>query len=139
MKSLKVETPRATICCISAQRLKVGAEVGDRHVQRVVDAGFAHGLGVPGGERLGQRMPARLQGEVDDGRRAADGRGARAGQVIVRGCGPAEGHVEVRVDVDAARHDEQAGGVDKGVAGKGELGTHSADLLALDEDVSLDG
>ena len=60
------------------------AEVGDDHVQPVVDAGLALGLLPPGVERGAHLCTLRLDGEVDNGRRSADGRGARAGLKVVR-------------------------------------------------------
>ena len=52
------------------------------------------------------RAAAGLDGEIDDGGGAAEGRGARAGLEIVGGGGAAERHVEMRVHVDAAGHDK---------------------------------
>ena len=111
------------------------AEVGDGHVERVVDAGFAGGFGVPGGFGLGQGVAAGLQGEVDDGGGAAHGGGAGAGEVVVGGGGAAEGHVEMGVDVDAAGEHEEVGGVDQGVACGMDAGGYLGDLFAFDEDV----
>ena len=84
-------------------------------------------------------MTAGLEGEVDDGGGAADGCGAGAGEVIVGGRGAAEGHVEVGVDVDAAGHQEEAGGVYEGVAGGVNVRSYGGDLFAFDEDVGLLG
>ena len=111
----------------------VRAEVGDGHVQAVVDAGFALGLGAPGLERLGHWMSHGLQRKVDDHGGAADGRCARAPLVVVRADGAAEGHVEVGVDVDAAGEDEHAGCVDHGVSGCVDLRGYARNRLALDQ------
>jgi len=45
----------------------------------------------------------------------------------------------VRVDVDAAGHDEKVGGVDEGVARGVDAGRDFGDALAFDEDVELAG
>ena len=66
--------------------------------------GAALGLFPPGVERVAHARAARLDGEIDDGGGAAEGRGARAGFEIVARSGAAEGHVEMGVDVDAAGH-----------------------------------
>ena len=70
---------------------------------------------------------ARLDGEIDDGCGAADGRGARAGLEVVGGIGAAEGHVEMSVRVDAAGQQQQAGGIDDYVRCRG--GNAGADFL----------
>ena len=59
------------------------AQIGDDHVQAVVDAGLAFGLLPPGVERVAHLRAARLDGEIDDGGGAAERRGARAGFEIV--------------------------------------------------------
>ena len=61
----------------------VGAEVGDGHVEAVVDAGLRFGFFVPDFEGVGEGVAAGLEGEVDDGGGAADGGGACSCQVIV--------------------------------------------------------
>ena len=64
-------------------------------------------------ERLAQRRALGLDGEVDVRRRAAEGRRAVAGEEIVRGDGAAEGHVQVRMHVDAAGDDVLAARVNR--------------------------
>ena len=91
-------------------------QVGDDHVQAVVDAGLAFGLLPPGVERGAHLGAAGLDGEIDNRRGPADGCGPRAGLEVVGGVGAAEGHVEMRVRVDAAGQKQQAGGVDDGFA-----------------------
>src|SRR6185369_10431513 len=56
---------------------------------------------------------------------------------IVSRRGPAERHVEVSVDVDAARQQVLAGGVDDPIGGHVERGADGGDLVAVDEDVAL--
>jgi len=114
-----------------------GVEVGDGHVEGEVDAGFVVGFGEPGGEGFGHGVALGLEGEVDDGGGASDGRGLCAGGVVVSGCGTAEGHVEVGVDVDATGEDEEVGGVDEGVVGGVDVGGDAGDLFVLDEDVEF--
>ena len=87
-------------------------QIGDDHVQAVVDAGLALGLLPPRIERGAHFGSARLDREIDNRRRPADGRGPRAGFKIVGGIGAAKGHVEMRVRVDAAGEQQQAGCVD---------------------------
>ena len=110
MNSLKLATPSSTMSSMSSRPAL--PQIGDDHVQAVVDAGVAFGLLPPGVERVAHLRAARLDGEIDDGGGAAERRRARAGFEIVGGGGAAERHVEMRVDVDAAGHHEHAGGVD---------------------------
>ena len=91
------------------------AQIGDDHVQAVVDGGAAFGLLPPGVERVAHARAAGLDGEIDQRGGAAEGRGARAGFEIVARSGAAEGHVEMRVGVDAAGQQQHAGGVDHAV------------------------
>ena len=89
----------------------LGHPLGERHVQAVVDA---RGLGEPAprGERV-ERVLAAVRGDVvDDRRRAADRRRARARREVVAHVHRADGQVQVRVHVDAAGHDETPGAVD---------------------------
>ena len=50
---------------------------------------------------------ARLNGEVDNRRRPADGRGPRTGQEVVGGFRAAEGHIEMSVRIDATGQQQQ--------------------------------
>ena len=66
-------------------------------MQGVVDAGLVVGLVRARCRVRRAACTACLNGEVDDGRGAADGCGVGAGEEVVGGDGAAEGHVEVRV------------------------------------------
>ena len=113
----------------------VVADVADDHVEGVVDAGLAVGLLVPRVEPLAERSAARLDGEVDDRGRAAERGGARPGLERVLREGAAERQLHVGVDVDRARDDPFAGGVDRRVGGGLEIGTDEGDALPVDEDI----
>src|SRR3972149_1632377 len=63
----------------------VVADVADDHVEGVVDAGVAIGLGMPGVEPVAERLATRLDREVDDRGRPAEGRGPGAGLERVLG------------------------------------------------------
>ena len=82
MKSLKLATPSRTMSSMSS-RPDV-AEVGDDHVQPIIDAGLALRLLPPRIERRAHLRALRLNGEVDNRRRPADRRRARARFIIVR-------------------------------------------------------
>ena len=74
-----------------------------------------------------------LQGEVDDGRGSADGCGDGAGAVIVGRNGAAEGHIEMGVNIDAAGHHQQTGGIDHACGpSAGMLGATCGNRLAVD-------
>ena len=100
MNSLKLATPSRTMSSMSSR--PAVAEVGDDHVEAVVDDGAPFGLLPPGVQRVAHARAARLDGEIDDGGGAAESRGARAGFEIVGRSGAAERHVEMGVRVDAA-------------------------------------
>ena len=87
-------------------------DVGDDHVEAVVDRAVAVRLGVPLVQRGQQRGALGLDGEVDDRGGAAPGRGAGAGLEGVRGERAAERHLHVRVRVDPAGQHVLAGRVD---------------------------
>ena len=113
----------------------LAVEVGDSHVEGKIDTSFVVGFLEPGFERVLQCAGLVLQREVDDGGCAADGRSLRAGGVVIcRRCA-AEGHVEVCVHVDSARHDEEIRRVDNLVIGFRDARGDLRDLLAFDEDV----
>src|SRR5579863_5773476 len=59
-----------------------------------------------------QRLTFILNREVDQRSSAAKGRGNGAGLKIVGGLGSAERHVEMRVDIDAARKQQMIAGID---------------------------
>ncbi len=73
MKSLKLVTPSRTSSSISSS-CALG-EVGDDHVEAVVDRGLPFGLFPSSLAGLAQRLPLGLDGEVDERGRAAEGRG----------------------------------------------------------------
>ena len=108
-----------------------GAEVGDDAVEGVVDDGFVVRLLHPGVKGLAESLPFVLDREIDQRGRAAEGRGNRAGLEIVGAGGAAEGHVQMGVNVDAARDDEQSRSVDHapGVFG-GQLRSDRGDLVS---------
>ena len=110
-----------------------GAEVGDDAVEGVVGDGLVVRFLHPGIEGLAERLAFVLDGEVDERRGAAKSRGDGAGLEIVGAGGAAEGHVEVRVNVDAAGDQQQARGVNDaaGVLG-GKLRGDGADAVAGD-------
>ena len=110
-------------------------DVGHDHVEAVVDAGLALGLGVPGIEPLAQAGALRLHREVDDRGGAAEGRRARPGLEGVLGERAAEGQLHVGVHVDRARDDPLAGGVDGPVGCDLEVGADERDALPVDEHV----
>ena len=88
------------------------AQIGDRDVEAVVDDRLPVALGVPGGERVGERLTRALDAEVDVARRAAErGRGL-SGRDVVDRHRPAERHVEMRVRIDGTREHELPGRVD---------------------------
>jgi len=112
------------------------AQVGDDAVESVVSDGFALGFLHPGVEGVAQGLALVLDGEVDERGGAAEGCGGGAGLEVVGTGSAAEGHVEMSVHVDAARKDEEVGGVDDpaGVLGR-ELCGDGGDLLVGDADV----
>ena len=79
------------------------AEIGDDHVEAVIDGGFLIGLFPPGIERVAHLGALGLDGEIDESGGASEGGDFGAGFEIVGGRGAAEGHIEVSVNVDAAR------------------------------------
>jgi hypothetical protein len=83
-----------------------GAQIGDDHVQAVIDTCLTFGLFPPGVEGVAHAGAAGLNGEIDDAGGAAKGprRGYRFRNrpaLVV----PAERHVEVGVAIDAAGED----------------------------------
>ena len=81
MNSLKLATPSFTMSSMSSR--PGVAQVGDDHVQAVIDGGLALGLFPPRIERVAHFGAAGLNGEIDDGGGAAERRRARAGFEIV--------------------------------------------------------
>ncbi len=94
----------------------------------------------PGVQSVAHLGAAGLDGEVDDGGGAADGRRARPGfEIVARSCA-AERHVEMRVRVDAAGQQQHASGVQHFMARLGwDARTHFFDGLAFDQYVRREG
>ena len=88
------------------------ARLGEDHVEAVVDVRPPLRLGLPRLDRLRQAVAPLLPGVVADRGHAAAGRRRRPRLEIVRGPHAAQIEIEVRVDVDAARHDHQPPRVD---------------------------
>ena len=165
-----ISPPFLAVCCIARkiapsslqedarigrEQLEVGHALGDQlvhlgqrrvvdvahdHVEAVVGDGVALGLGQPGVEPLAEGVALGLDGEVDDRRRPAEGRGPRAGLEGVLGERPAERQLHVGVRVDPARDDVLAGRVDRLVRRHRRTGRIAPDLgdgLAVDQDVGL--
>ena len=87
----------------------------------------------PGVERVAHARALGLDGEINQRGGAAEGRGFCAGLEIVAGGGAAEGHVEVRVNVNAAGKNEHAGGINYFFAGSGlQIRADFLDALAFD-------
>ena len=106
--------------------------VGDAHVVGVIGGGEFGAL-VPVGDRLHQRLAAAGNAEIDQHRGAAGERGAGAAVVIVGRIGAHERHVQMRVRIDSARHDEATGAVERLVALQAR--SDLLDRLALDQHV----
>ena len=106
------------------------------HVEGVVDDGLAfrplHPALVGGVQALAEV----LDREVDEGG-ASVGRRDRAGLEIIGRLRSAERHVEMRVDVDPAGHDELARGVDHRVRGQVQPLADQADDALVDVHVGL--
>ena len=109
----------------------------DGHVQAVVDD-RAGGDALPRGQRGQHRLVRSRLHEVNDGRRAAKGRRARAVEEVVGGGEAADGHVQMDVAVDRAGQDVLAGGVD--LAASAQVLADGGDVLAVDGHVGrVDG
>ncbi len=113
----------------------VGAEVRNADVEPEVDDGLPGGARHPLVERLAERSALGLRRVVDDGRRPAARGGHRAGGEVVSGADVAERHIEVRVNIDAARQQQAARRVDHAVDGLGEAGADRGNALAIHQDV----
>jgi hypothetical protein len=90
-------------------------ELGQDHVEAVVDHCPAIGPLPPVVQRMPHRLAAVLDGEIDDAGGAAEGSGHGARLEVVGRGGATERHVQVGVNVDAARHDVLPRGVDRAV------------------------
>ena len=115
-------------------------EVRDDHVEAVIDARPAFRLFPPGVQGLPHPRAPGLDGEIDDGRGAAERRGPCPGLEVIRGGGAAEGHVQVRVGVNAAGDHVEAGSLDDLVRGLcGNPRADFLDALSVDQDVRAHG
>ena len=110
-------------------------EVGDDHVEGVVDGGPAGCLGVPGVEGIEGGRAFRLDREVHDARRPAVCGGAGAGLEVVRGHGAAERHLDMGVGIDPARDDESSRRIDDGIGVDHQVAADQGDGLVTDEEV----
>ncbi len=137
---------------VGREQLEVGDALGDQavhlgqgrvvdvahdHVEAVVGDGIAFGLGVPGVETLAQRGATRLDGEVHDRGRPAEGSGARPALERILGERAPERQLHVGMDVDAARDHVLAGRVDGLVGGHRhrQVPSDEGDRLAVDQHV----
>ena len=111
-------------------------QLGDDHVEAVVDDRLAFRLLRPRFQRVMQRLAAILDGEIDDRGGAAEGRRDRAALEVVGRRRPAERHVQMRVDVDAAGQDVLVRRVDDRVGVDIERRADDGNLLVLDEHVA---
>jgi hypothetical protein len=113
-----------------------GAEVGDDAVESVVRHCFVMGFFHPAVESLAQGLSFVLDGEIDERGGPPESSGDGAGFEVVCARSPAEGHVEVGVDVDSAGHYEVAGGIDHpaGVFDR-ELRSDGGNFFAVDTNV----
>ena len=109
--------------------------VGDDHVERVIDGGLAVGLGVPRVEALDGALALGLNREVDDARGAAPRCRPGAGLEVIGRDGAPEGHIEVRMGVDAAGNDQAVFGVEDGVGVHVEVFSDEGDFFIFDVDV----
>ena len=113
-------------------------QLGDDHVERIVGDRFSGGLFHPRVERMAHRAAAILDREVDQARRPAERGGDRAGLEVVGRRGAAERHVEMRMNVDAARQDVLSRGVDRTVgleAMRRQVAADGGDCAVLAVDV----
>ena len=118
-------------------RNPVGREIGDDHVEGVVDRGPAGCLRVPGVERFDGGRATRLDREVHDTRRSSVGGGAGTGLEGVRGHRSAERHLDVGVGIDPARDDEPSRCVDHGIGVDHQVAADQGHGFVADEDVGM--
>jgi hypothetical protein len=97
---------------------RFGRGAGDDGMDAPVHEGPAGGLVLLAVDRPRQGLAVLLVREIDDRGHPAEGRGARAGRVVVDADRAHEGVVEVDVGVDGAGEDEEAGGVDELAGGR---------------------
>ena len=90
-------------------------ELGDDHVEPVIDHRLAVGALPPVVERMTHRAPAVLNREVDDAGRSAEGSRDSARLEIVRRRRAAKRHIEMGMDIDAAGNDVLARRIDRAI------------------------
>ena len=119
------------------------AHIGDDVVESVVDDGVGLDLGEASVACVEQRFAAALQREVDDRRNPTAGTRHRAREEVVRrgDAEPVDGVPDVRVRVDAARHDPMAAcvydlGREIGSPRAGDTGPDRSDASVADEHVA---
>jgi hypothetical protein len=117
--------------------LHLVVELGDDHVEAVVDDRFSLGLPLPLLPRVVECLPTVLNREVDNRRGAAKRCRRRSRLEVVGGSAAAKRHVEMRVDVDAARKQVFPRGIDHAIRLHRQHRADDRDLLALDQHVAL--
>ena len=109
-------------------------------MQAVIDARFAVGLLPPRVLCVAHAGAFGLDGEIHQRGGAAESRGARSGFEIVARRRPSERHIQVCVDVDAARHYIHAARVDPPVDTlRGQAAPNILDLFTFDQNVRVVG
>ena len=109
---------------------------GDRHVVGIVARGAARFV-VPHPCRIHQPLALPRQDEVHHHRGAPRQRRPRAGFKIIRRIGAHEGHLQMRMRVNPAGHDEAAGRIQHLVAF--QVRSYGGDDASVDQDVGLVG
>lgn len=112
------------------------APPGDGHVEGIIAIG-ARRLVVPALQGIEKRLPRLRQAEIHHHRRAAGKRRPRAALEIIGGIGAHEGHFQMHMRIDAARHHVTSGGIQHGAAG--EIRADLGDPAALDLHIGLVG
>ena len=110
-------------------------EIGDCHMESVVDGHIAVGLVSPVLVGLCERFALRLDREIDDGRGPADCSGLGAGCEGLAGDRPAEWHLEVGVDVYSPGHHIRARGIDDLRALRRQIRAQRHDLSPVQQNV----
>ena len=127
---VKLETA-ATRGAYTGHLVELGDVAGaDGHVQAVIDCSFAGSQSLAGGQGVEHGLIRRGLHKVNNGRRTAEGRGARAVVEVVGGDEAADGHLQMDVDINAAGDNIFAGGVD--LASSVEIATHGGNGFAAD-------
>ena len=113
-------------------------KVGDDAVKSVIGHRFRRRFLHPGVEGGAQRLSFVLNGEVDQGRGAAESGGASAGFKVIGAGSAAKWHIQMGVDVDPAREHVLARRIDQacGIFAR-QAGAHGNHAATFDRDVSL--